>query len=381
MVKTPVYLDHHSTCPLDERVAEKMRPFWSEHFGNPSSFHAMGEYAQEAVERARSQVAALINAEPEQIYFTSGATEANNIAITGRLLRSYPQQNMVTTLLEHSSVIDTANAGVVHHGLGVSYVITDAQGQIVTEDFEKCLQRHSGYSQIDMVSIMMANNEIGVINNIEMLAGMCVNDDVFFHTDATQAIGRVPVDVKKLGVDALSMSAHKIYGPKGVGAVFLKTQTDVSALIHGGYQDIVTSGTRNVPAIVGFGAACELLDDNEYEIRQVEQLRDRLQSGILSTIPDVTVNGPEKNRLCNNLNISIEGVPSEVLIVEMDDIIISAGAACKSTSHKPSEVLLSIGAEHPECAVRFGLGRSTTLEEIDYTVDRLKSVVANIRGV
>lgn len=373
-----VYLDYHASAPLDKKVIAAMEPFYFTQFGNPSSAHIMGEEALDAVEKARGQVATLINAEPQQIYFTSGATEANNIAITGKLLRdSKTSPQLITSPIEHNSVLATVDAAVVRLGLKTFYLPIYKDGSIDIQTLCDIIN----FNDIDIVSIMMANNETGIINNIAEIVKQCKKYDIFCHTDATQAIGKINIDVKALDIDALSLSAHKICGPKGVGALFLKNHTDVLPLTHGGYQNKITSGTMNVPGIVGLGKACELLMNNSEEVSRIERLRNQLLDELVLNIPKITINGTMQNRLCNNLNISIDGVLAEAIIMGLDDVIVSGGSACESGKHKPSYVLLEMGVDNPKCAIRFGLGRWTTDEDIKYAVRRLTEVVKQIRNV
>lgn len=375
-----VFLDYHSTTPVDQRVMDEMYPFFMDKYANASSLHCFGEETLEAVELARERVAALINAEPEQIYFTSGATEANNIAILGKLRRDDSDEPLiVTTPVEHSSVLATIEAAVAGYEMAeAKYLSVQQDGNIDPQELRNILQNNT----VNIVSVMMANNEVGTIYDIKKLADICKRFGVYFHTDATQAVGKIPVNVKELDIDALSLSAHKIYGPKGIGALYLKNHMDIVPIIHGGYQNTVTSGTLNVPGIVGFGKACELLslDEQAAESERLSLLRNYLLDGLSKNIDQLTVNGTMDNRLCNNLNVSICDVPAEAIIMGMDDVIVSGGSACKSGDHKPSHVLLAMGVKYPKCAIRFGLGRWTTLEEIEYAVQRITEVAKGLRS-
>jgi len=368
-----VYLDYHSTSPVDERVVEAMSPYFSERFGNPAASHFFGEEAAEAVERAREQVASIIKAKSDNIYFTSSATEANNIILQG-------MQNtkglIITTNTEHTSVIECLNN---IHNVTRTQIRINKQGKIRFKDLEERLKWAKGYSVL--VSIIAANNEIGTIHELKKIGELCKKYKAIFHTDATQAIGKVDIDVDKMNISALTMSGHKIYGPKGVGVLYVRDKKIIRPIIHGGYQNIVTSGTQNVPAIVGIGAACEILKkDSKEDNKRIKKLRNKLWNGIRKQLSGVFINGTMKNRLPNNLNITIEGIKAEALIKGMDDIIISGGSACTSGDIEPSHVIIALGTPHSDCAIRFGLGRWTTEEEINYAVDRIVGVVNAIRS-
>lgn len=371
-----IYLDYHATTSMDNRVLQEMYPYFMDIYANASSPHCFGEEAMVAVEIARERVASLINANPEQIFFCSGATEANNIALIGKIRRdNVDDPKLIISPVEHSSILAAADAMVAGaEMLTGGYIDIAKDGTIDIKDIKEAIE-----IEPNIISIMFANNEMGAIYDIKTISKMCQERDIFFHTDATQAIGRVDIDVKELDVDALSLSAHKIYGPKGVGALYLKNHIDVLPLIHGGYQNTISSGTLNVPAIVGLGKACELLVDNIDERKRIEDLRNYLLKLLQDKIPDIQINGSMQNRLCNNLNISICNVPAEAIIMGMDDVIVSGGSACKSGNHKPSHVLLAMGVDNPECAIRFGLGRWTTKEEIEYAAEKIAEIALSIK--
>ena len=383
-----IYLDNHSTTKCDPRVVKELEPFYSDHFGNPAAAHGMGEDAKEAVEKAREQVAALINANPENIYFTNSATEANNIVLKGIWLKDikgygdYSSLSYITSKIEHSSVlkcVQSLGGGRVgyHARCGTSYVEVFGNGILNLDS----LQSHLKQLIRPVVSLMAANNEIGTINDIEAIGKICKKRQVFYHCDAVQALGKVPIDMEKLSIDALTISSHKIYGPKGCGALYIKHKQFLEPLIDGGYQNTFSSGTQNVPAIVGFGKACEILQQEKKEAKKLtEELRNRLLGLLIEKIPDLIINGTMINRLPNNLNITIPGVPSEVLIKGMDDVIISGGAACESGNFEPSHVIKALGTPHPDCAIRFGLGRWTRGEEINYAANRIIEIVKSIRS-
>jgi cysteine desulfurase len=381
-----IYLDHHSTTPIDQRVAGAMQIYFSDCFGNPSSAHSMGEDAREAVEKARQQVASLINADPEDIYFTNSATEANNIVLKGIWLkdvkgyRNYSSLSFVTSKIEHSSVLKCVEqfftAGY-HARCGTSYIKVSTDGVLEIDGLRLLLEKLNW----PVVSLQAANNEIGTINDIEKIGDICKERQVFYHCDAVQALGKIPIDVKKLNIDALTISGHKIYGPKGVGALYLKDDKVIDPLIDGGYQNTFSSGTQNVPAIVGFGKACEILQkEGPEENERIRKLRDYLLNLLMQNIPDIIVNGTMINRLHNNLNISIPGVKTEAFVMGMDDVMISGSSACTAGEFEPSYVLKAIQARYPDCAIRFGLGRWTTKEEIEYTVSRITEITKSIRS-
>jgi cysteine desulfurase len=362
-----IYLDTHSSTPLETEVFNSMEPYFIKKFGNPSSPHMIGEEAKEAVELAREQVAKVINAEPENIFFTSSATEANNIILKYKDEREY----VVCTNSEHSSIMKSLCNSSLSFGIKIQ-----SDG---TLDYNKLDSILDGCgNKVKLVSIIAANNEIGTIHNLDIIGKICEQYNIRFHTDATQAIGYINIDVKKMNIFSLTLSGHKIYGPKGVGILYVKDPNIITPLIDGGYQNVITSGTQNVPAIVGIGKACELLNLNN--IYNLKNLRDRLLLGLTNELPDIIVNGTMDNRLPHNLNISIPNVPSEVLIKGLDDIAISGGSACLSGNIEPSHVIKALGNPYPECAIRFGLGRQTTESDIDYVVSRISEVVKIIRG-
>lgn len=384
-----VYLDYHSTTPCDQLVLNDMAHYFYDQFANPSSPHDFGQHARDAVEKARERVAKLINAEPEQIYFTSGATESNNIVLKGLWLKritsysSYAGITFITEPAEHNSVlrcIESMSSGskVCHENrAGAHYIRIKGDGNLDIDQLEELLARQFTFP---VVSIMAANNEVGTIHDIARIGRACKRNGAYFHCDATQALGKVPLDVKELDIDALTMSSHKIYGPKGVGALYLKSTDLITPLFDGGYQNTITSGTINVPGVVGFGRACKILTYNQDENKRIEGLRDLLLSLLKQKIKGLHINGTMENRLPNNLNICIDDVPSEAIIVGMDDISVSGGSACKGSGLKTSHVLEAMRVEHPETAIRFGLGRWTTEEEIRYAADRISEVVSEVRN-
>ena len=366
-----IYLDYHSTCPCDPRVIEAMMPYFSKDFGNPAAIHTMGEKAKNAVIQARNIVSSVLNASSDNLIFTHGATESNNI-----VLRSMPRgSHILTTNSEHSSVKETLNELYLNDTIDLHHLKIDHDGNIDFKELEDKLSSQP----ISLVSIIAANNEIGTIHDLKKIGALCKQYGVLFHTDATQAFGKIPINVKDINIDALSFSAHKIYGPKGIGALYFKDIAAFKCLITGGRQELLTSGTLNVPAVVGFARACELMEEEKAEVERIKKLRDHLLE-LLQKAGGVNINGTMENRLYNNLNITIDKVPAEALVMGMDDVCISTGAACLSGNPKPSHVILALGIEHPECAVRISLGRWTTEIEINYAAERMIKIINSTRS-
>ena len=381
-MKLPIYLDYNATTPVDKRVLEKMLPYFSEHFGNSSSrSHLYGWTAQEAVENARLQVAKLINAESKEIVFTSGATEANNLAIKGLFEDNYPnKKHIITVQTEHKAVLDVCQhlSTMVAE---VTYLQPDSTGLITTEQIENAIRKDTF-----LISVMFANNEIGTIQPIQQIGELSRKYDILFHTDATQAVGKMKIDVQKENIDLLSLSGHKLYGPKGIGALFIKKNSKASKLIAqmdgGKHERGFRSGTLNVTGIVGLGEACELAKNELIADNQrLTILRNKLENGILHNILGVKVNGNIENRLPNVTNISFGGVDGENLLMSFRDIAVSSGSACTSASVEPSYVLKAIGLsdDFAYASIRFSLGKYTTEEEIDFTINYVKEVVELLR--
>lgn len=378
-----VYMDHHATTPVDPRVLEHMLPYFSEKFGNAASrTHRFGWDAEAAVESARDSVAKLLGARPREIVFTSGATESDNLAIKG-VVEWYRDRGdgVITAATEHRAVLDTCRALERAGRARVTVLPVDRHGLVDPDDLRRAIDERTV-----LVSIMHANNEIGTIAPIEEYAAICRERGVLFHTDATQSVGRIPIDVEAMGVDLLSCSAHKIYGPKGCGALYVRgrePRVRLVPLIHGGgHERGLRSGTLNVPAIVGFGAACEIAAaEMEVEQRRLAALRDRLYAGILDRLEGVRLNGHPDKRLAGNLHLTFEGVEGESLLMALDDVAVSSGSACTSATLEPSHVLRAIGVPEDEAhgSVRFGLGRFNTEEEVDYVVDRVCAEVERLR--
>jgi cysteine desulfurase len=381
-MKRPIYLDYHATTPTDPRVVDAMLPYFTERFGNASSVtHAVGVDGEEAVEGARRQVADLIHASPEEIVFTSGATESNNLVLLG--LETRPRQDtfgILTSPIEHPSVLDPCRERRSRGGR-LSLLPVDPHGLVEPEAVRQALGPDT-----TLVSLMLANNEIGTLHPMAEIVRVTREAGALLHTDAAQAVGKIPVDVEKLGVDFLSFSGHKICGPKGVGVLYVRRRDGspaLSPLIHGGGQEGgLRAGTLNVPGIVGLGAACQLAAlEMEDETRRVGRLRDRLAARIQEELDGVALNGHPARRLPNNLNLSFAGVGGEALLLALGDVAVSTGSACASSGGEGSHVLKALGRpDHPaQASLRFGLGRFTTQEEIDEAATLVVAAVRRLR--
>ena len=381
-VKTPIYLDHNATTPVDPRVLEAMLPYYREKFGNAASrSHPYGWIAADAVDKAREQVAAIIGAETKDIVFTSGASESDNIALKGVMEKYKSKGNhLITAATEHKAVIDTADY-LAKAGYAVTILDVDHNGQVHPDQVDAAIT-----DDTVLVSIMLANNETGVLHPVKEIGEVCEKRGVFFHCDATQAVGKVPIDVKEMGIHLLAMSGHKIYGPKGVGVLYARSRNPrvrPEAVIHGGgHEQGMRSGTLNVPGIVGLGEACELcMKEMDEEIPRLRNLRDKLEKGILDGLDEVYVNGHPTQRLPSTTNISFKYVEGESIMMMIKDIAVSSGSACTSASLAPSYVLHAM--EVPDflahASLRFSLGRFTTEEEIDYTIKRVKKAITRLR--
>ncbi len=374
-----VYLDHHATTPVDARVLESMLPFFSEKFGNAASRqHRFGWDANDAVERARKQVAQLIGAATKDVVFTSGATEANNLAIKGTVSARRDRDHVVTVITEHKAVLDPI-ARLEQDGWRVTVVPVRRDGLVEPADVANAVTERTA-----LVSVMAANNEIGVLQPLRQIADAAHAKGAWLHTDAVQAAGKVPFDVDAMDVDLASFSAHKVYGPKGVGALYVRRKrVAIGAQIDGGgHERGMRSGTLNVPGIVGFGRAAEIArTDMPAEAERVRLLRNRLHDALQSTVSGITVNGDLDARLPGCLNVSFDGVDGEALLVALDDVAVSSGAAC--TQAEPSHVLMALGhtKERALASLRFGVGRSTTAAEIDYAAAKVADVVKRLREV
>jgi len=377
----PIYLDNNATTPMDPRVLDAMVPYFTQKFGNAASRnHAFGWVAEEAVDYAREQVAKIIGATEKEIIFTSGATEADNLAIKG-VFEMYQEKgnHIITTVTEHKAVLDTCKH-IEKLGGKVTYLPVKEDGLIDLNELEAAMTKET-----ILVSIMYGNNEIGVIQPVKEIAAIAHKHGALFMTDATQAVGKIPVDVNADGIDLLAFSAHKIYGPKGVGALYVRRKgprVKVTAQMDGGgHERGMRSGTLNVPGIVGFGKACELcLQEMESEAKRLSAMRDRLQSA-LTVLEESYVNGNVEHRLPHVANISFKYVEGEGLMMAMKDLAVSSGSACTSASLEPSYVLKSLGLSDDlaHSSIRFGLGRFTTDEEVDYAVEVTQKAVTHLR--
>lgn len=381
-MKLPIYLDNHSTTPCDPRVLEMMLPYFTEKFGNAASRnHSFGWEAEEAVEVARKQIAHLIHADAKEIIFTSGATESDNLALQG-VVEMYREKgnHIITSSTEHRAVIDTAKY-LEKKGVKVTFLPVDKAGMVSPDDVRNAIT-----DQTILISIMMANNEIGTINPVAAIGKVAKEKGVLFHCDATQGVGKIPVNVQEMGIDLMSFTAHKIYGPKGVGALYVRRKAPrvrLEAMMYGGgHERGMRSGTLAVPLIVGFGKACELCEQEmSTESVRMAKMRDRLQEGIMKGMDEVYLNGHPTERLPNNLNISFAYVEGEALLMGVKEIALSSGSACTSATLEPSYVLraLGVGSDLAHSSIRFGLGRFNTDEEVEYTIDRMIKAVTHLR--
>jgi cysteine desulfurase len=380
MMKFPIYLDNNATTPVDPRVLEAMMPYFTDKFGNASSKHSFGYIANAAVEHAREQIAKLINADTNEIYFTSGATESINLVHFGTAEKFLNKRNhIISSNVEHSASYESL-LQLQKKGVEVSFTRCDAKGFIHPEIIVDEIN-----ADTFLVSIIAANNEIGTINNISEIGKLCRNNNILFHTDATQAVGKIKIDVKEMNIDFMSFSSHKIYGPIGVGALFIRKgcEDKILPLMFGGGQEKgIRPGTLNTPAIVGFGKAAEICSaELEAESKRIRQLRDYFYKKIASNLDSVKLNGDIEKRLPGNLNLFISGVKSDVLIANIRDIAFSTGATCSSETGKPSRILKAIGLSDDEAksSIRLGIGRFNTDEEIDYAADKFVETISYLR--
>ena len=381
-MKLPIYMDNHSTTPVDPRVLETMIPYFTEKFGNSASRnHSFGWETEKAVDEARRQIATLIHADPKEIIFTSGATESDNLALKG-VVEMYREKgdHIVTSLTEHRAVLDTAKR-LEKQGIKVTYVPVNKDGLVEPGEVEKAIT-----DKTILISIMMANNEIGTINPMAEIGRIAKARGVLFHCDATQGVGKIPVDVQAMGIDLMSFSAHKIYGPKGVGALYVRRRNPrvrLSPMMDGGgHERGMRSGTLPVPLIMGFGKACELcMEMMPEESKRMIALREKLQAGILKGLDEVYLNGHPTQRLPNNLNLSFAYVEGESVLMGLKELAISSGSACTSATLEPSYVIraLGVGSDLAHSSIRFGLGRFNTEEEVDYTIKRVIETIRKLR--
>jgi cysteine desulfurase len=381
-MKLPIYMDYHATTPVDPRVLEAMTPYFTHHFGNAASRnHAFGWEAEEAVEEARRQVAELIGANAKEIIFTSGATESNNLAIKG-VAEMYREKgnHIITAVIEHKAVIDTCKK-LEKQGARVTYLPVQKDGRISLDDLRAAIT-----DKTILITIMTANNEIGVLQPVAEIGAIAKEKGILFHTDGVQAVGKVPFDVNALKADLVSMSAHKMYGPKGVGALYVRRRNPRVLLAEqingGGHERGMRSGTLNVPGIVGMGKAAAIAKaEMAAEGERLKRLRERLNQGLHRNLDELYINGSMEHRLPHSLNISFAYVEGESLLMGINDVAVSSGSACTSASLEPSYVLKALGAgdDLAHSSIRFGLGRWTTEEEVDYVVEKLTTVVRRLR--
>jgi cysteine desulfurase len=381
-VTLPIYMDNHATSPMDPRVLEAMLPYFSQKFGNAASRnHSFGWEAEQAVENAREQIAKLIGSSAKEIIFTSGATESDNLAIKG-IAEMYKERgnHIITQVTEHKAVLDTCKR-LEKYGYRVTYLPVKADGLIDMEDLRRAID-----DKTILVSIMFANNEIGAVQPVAQIGKLCHEKGVIFHSDGVQALGKIPIDVNAMNIDVLSLTAHKLYGPKGVGALYVRRRNprvQISAQIDGGgHERGMRSGTLNVPSIVGFGKACEIAgQEMAAEAARLQTMRDYLRNKLESALDYVEVNGSWEHRLPGNLNMSFVYVEGESLLMGINDVAVSSGSACTSATLEPSYVLkaLGLGDDVAHSSIRFGLGRFNTQAEVDYVADKVIGIVKKLR--
>lgn len=374
------YLDYNATTPIDPQVFEAMKPFLTKEFGNASSVHQRGQAARHVVEMAREHVADYLEVEPGDIIFTSGGTEADNLAIKGVLEYFHGKKNhLVVSAIEHQAVLQTAQY-LEKKGVKVSYIPVDKGGILDLDALKEKVSEDTA-----LVSVMHVNNEVGTVQPIEEISAIAHAKGALFHTDCVQSFGKIKVDVEKVDPDLISISSHKICGPKGVGALYIKKGTKYKPVTHGGHQEKnIRPGTENVAAIVAFGKAVQLLDDeHEEEVARVLGLRERLHGGLKKSIPDIHLNGDESRRIYNTLNLSFDGLDGETLLMNMDlkHIYTSTGSACAAGSVEVSHVLIAMGLHKKQAraTIRFSLGRFTTTEEIDYALHEIPAIIERLR--
>jgi len=383
-VKLPIYLDYHATTPVDPRVLEAMLPYFTENFGNPASRnHKFGWTAATVVDNARKQVAKLINASAKEIIFTASASESNNMAVKGVAQRYLDRGNHIITMAtEHKAVLYSAKR-LEEDGFSVTLAPVGPDGLVIVDSLQKAITPRTS-----LVSIMAANNEIGVLQPLEKIGQICRERGVLFHTDAAQAAGKIPIDVQAMNIDLLSIAGHKMYAPKGIGALWIRQRGTPVELIPvidgGGHEGGLRSGTLNVPGIVGLGKACEICrQEMPEESKRVGALRDRLKDGLMAQLSGIHINGSLEHRLPNNLNVSFPGIDLATLMAALNDIALSSGSACTSGTPEPSYVLQALGVseEIANTPLRFGLGRYTTAEEIDHCLNRVVETVKQLRSL
>jgi len=375
-----VYLDYNATTPVEPQVLDAMLPYFSAEFGNAASIHTVGQRARAAVETARDQVAALLGARSQETVFTSGGTESDNHAIFG-IIRATPgaTKHVITSNIEHEAVLNTCQA-LEKEGVAVTYLPVNREGVITVDQVEEALRPHTA-----LITVMHANNELGAVQPLAEIGKLAAQRDIYFHTDAVQSAGKIPLDVKSLGVDLLSISGHKLYAPKGIGALYIRGGSRLQQLLYGGHhQRGFRPGTENVPGIVGLGKAAELAHLSlEADAARVSALRNKLERGLVARIPDSQINSAGALRTFNTTNLTFPGIEGEALVIALDlkGISVSTGAACSSGAVEPSHVLTAIGlsAEDARASIRFSLGRHTTDAEISYALEAVPAAVSQLR--
>ena len=377
-----VYFDNNATTPVDREVLEAMLPFFAEEYGNASSIHSVGQQARGAVERARASVAALLGAKAAEIVFTSGGTEADNLAVFGVVeAAAGAKKHVITTQIEHHAVLNACQA-LEREGVAVAYVPVSRDGIVDPDDIRRALR-----GETVLITVMHANNELGTVQPIEEIGRIAAEADVYFHTDAVQSAGKLPLDVTRLGADLLTISAHKLYGPKGAGALFVRAGTPLEAQFHGGHHERDRRpGTENVPGIIGLGKAAELAQKNlSAQARTLAALRDKLEEGLLASVPQIGVNGSRAQRVPNTTNLTFSFAEGESLVIALDlkGVACSTGAACSSGAVEPSHVLTAIGLPPDEAraSLRFSLGRFNTAEEIEFALRVIPGAVEHLRNL
>jgi cysteine desulfurase len=375
-----IYMDHAATTPVRKEVIREMLPYFDKKYGNASSLHSFGREARDAIETARQKIAKIINAEPEEIIFTSGGTGSDNMAIKGPTFVNKIKNQIITSKIEHDAVLESCKK-LGEAGFKVKYVDVDKNGIINVEQLKKSIT-----NKTLLVSVMHANNEIGTIQPIEEIARICRQKRIYFHTDAVQTFCKEKIDVKKMNIDLLSASAHKIYGPKGIGFLFVRKGTKIGALVHGGGHEFgLRSGTENVTGIVGFAKAAELANkEMNSENARLKRLRDKIIQKLLK-IEGTKLNGDKEKRLSNNINISFKAIEGESILLKLDEkgIAVSTGSACSSKSLEPSHVLLAIGCSHIQAhgSVRFTLGKANTDKDVNFLLAVLPKIIKDLRGI
>jgi cysteine desulfurase len=377
-----IYMDHSATSPVDPEVLEAMLPYLRQSFGNASTLYALGREARTAMENARNHVASLIGSSPEEVYFTSGGTESDNIAILGTINRLKDKGNhIITSSIEHPAVFETCKH-LENNGYEVTYLPVGEDGIVEYLDVKEAIR-----DDTVLLTIMQANNEIGTIQPVSEIGALANQEGIYFHTDAVQSVGKIPVDVNQLQVDLLSISAHKLHGPKGIGALYIRKKTKIEPLFYGGgHERGIRPGTENVPGIVGLGKACQLAQENlDENLKKITHLRDKLIRGVLEGIEASYLNGHPTKRLPNNANFRFSSIEGESLVLQLDakGIAASTGSACSSKKLEPSHVLMALGLKEVDAhgSLRLSLGKENSAEDIDYAIKSIKEVVERLRSI